>query len=125
MLILGIVILLLLDSLWVTVNRSMYNKLVKNVQKSELVVKIPAAIIAYTAMILGLIFIVIPLAKQDKSKNNLFKALRYGGLFGLVVYAIYNATNYAIFRNYSPTVALMDTIWGTTVYTIATYVALV
>lgn len=120
----AITLLLVFDFIWISLNYSRYNTLVANVQGSKMNTKILSAIVAYTLMIIGLLYIVFPLMDQDKSKNALIKALKYGGLFGLVVYGIYNFTNYAIFDNYSLFIGLTDTLWGTFVYFIVTYIAL-
>ena len=36
----------------------------------------------------------------------------YGMLVGLVTYGVYNGTNYAILKNWTPKVAILDTLWG-------------
>lgn len=122
--VIAIILLLIFDFIWITLNYSRYNTLVSNVQGSKMNTKIVSAILAYTLMIIGLIYIVFPLVDKDTSQNKLLKALKYGGLFGLVVYGIYNFTNYAIFDNYSLSIGLTDTLWGTFVYFIVTYIAL-
>lgn len=124
MIVIAIFIMLALDFLWLFLNKASYGKLVQNVQHSKLEMNIWGAIVAYACVIVGLVFIIIPAAKQDKSKSILNKSIRYGALFGFVVYAIFNATNYAIFKNYSISTAIKDTLWGTTVFCIGTYVAL-
>lgn len=63
-------------------------------------------------MVVSLYLIVIPLAESTKG-TMVWRAFRSGGLFGLVLYGVFNATNFAIFSNYSPTVAILDTLWGT------------
>lgn len=119
-----VVFMLIADLIWITANKSKYAQLVSAVQHKPMKVNTQAAIIAYAAMVLGLVAFVIPAAKADPSSNKKIKALRHGALFGFVVYAIYNATNYAIFQDYSLTTAVLDTIWGTTVYFASTLVAL-
>lgn len=123
MIILGIITLLVLDFIWLTLNKSRYARMVHLVQNKTMQIKLIGALLAYTLMILALVYFIIPLAKQSKG-TNLEKALKYGALFGLITYGIYNATNYAIFENYDISTALIDTCWGTFVYFIATYVAL-
>jgi uncharacterized membrane protein len=127
----GIIIVgfLLLDVAWISSNKATYNKLVEGVQNDKMVVKIVPAMVAYFLMVLGYIAILLPLLKQEGVRNKnviqLFViALRYGGIFGLVVYGIYNATNMAIFKGYSTSIAIKDTIWGTSVYTILCFVTL-
>lgn len=122
--IIPVVFMLLADLVWITINKTRYSKLVQAVQHKPMTVRSQSAIVAYAAMIVGLVFFVIPAAKSDTNPNKLLKALKYGALFGFVVYAIYNATNYAIFQDYSLATAIIDTIWGTTVYFLSTLVAL-
>ena len=124
--ILTIVCLLVLDFTWIFLNKNMYDQMVKNVQHSTMMnVRMISAILAYILMIVGFIFIIVPQIVQiNKNKNKFVTALRYGGLFGLVVYGIYNTTNYAIFTDYPLHVALMDTAWGVSVYTLTTYIFL-
>jgi uncharacterized membrane protein len=37
---------------------------------------------------------------------------------GFAVYAIYNLTNAAVFTSYPSKMVLVDTLWGTTVFTL-------
>ena len=57
-----------------------------------------------------------------KENNNLFiLCLLYGGGLGLLLYGMFNATNYGIFTNYNYKIALMDSFWGFTIFTISSY----
>jgi uncharacterized membrane protein len=40
------------------------------------------------------------------------EAVIYGMLVGLVVYGVYNGTNYSILKGWTPKVAILDTLWG-------------
>lgn len=40
------------------------------------------------------------------------EAITYGMLVGFVVYGVYNGTNYAILKNWTPKLAILDTLWG-------------
>jgi uncharacterized membrane protein len=92
-------IILLLDLLWLNfvVKKSWKNN-VRNVQKSELDVKVHYAIICYIFIILGVYIFA----------DNLYKSF----MFGFIVYAIFNLTNLAIFKDYSLKTAIIDTFWG-------------
>jgi uncharacterized membrane protein len=101
------------------------------VQGASMKVNLYAGVVAYILMIMGLFFIVIPLMNNEVNKyqsmsyqGKLMLALRFGGLFGLIVYGIYNSTNLAIFKDYSVQTSLIDTLWGTFVYTITSYLYL-
>jgi uncharacterized membrane protein len=45
-----------------------------------------------------------------------------GMLLGLVVYGVYNATNYAVLTNYNAGTAIADTLWGVFVVGAASYI---
>jgi uncharacterized membrane protein len=125
MILAGIVTLLILDLIWLTFNKSRYARMVQLVQNKTMRIKLMGGVMAYTLMVLALVYFIVPLAKQNKDTTaNLVKVLKYGAFFGLIVYGIYNATNYAIFDNYDIPTAVLDTCWGTFVYFVATYVAL-
>jgi len=121
--IVAITLLLILDLIWIKTNKNMYNTLVKQVTGKPLRLNPIGALIAYPLMIIALVFIVLRNAKLDNG-TPLYLAIKHGGLLGLVVYGVFNATNVAMFQGYDIKVAVMDTLWGTFVYTLVTYVAL-
>jgi len=114
-------LMLILDAVWLTLNKPMYNKLVMGIQNSPLRVNLIPAVISYILMYVGMVLLVLPTIKasKDASFTNVF---RIAGIFGLCVYGIFNATNMAILKNYSAYVALMDTLWGTLLYTFVAYI---
>ena len=66
-----------------------------------------SAILVYVCIAVGILFFVLP-----KAQGNYFLALSYGALFGLVVYGIYEFTNYAILANWPWKITVIDVIWG-------------
>ena len=91
-----------LDYMWFKFNNS-YNLNIKNFNYFS-------AIIAWLLLSLALT-IHSPLTWKD--------AAIYGLYIGLIIYGIYNSTNYAIMDGKWPLkIALLDTIWGMTLCTI-------
>jgi uncharacterized membrane protein len=86
-------------------------------------IEIIPAIISYILLYIGIVWIAIPNARQS-SGSKFMKALKNGGLLGLVIYGVYNATNAAIFKNYDITVGIIDTLWGVVVGTLVVYLYL-
>jgi uncharacterized membrane protein len=69
-----------------------------------------AALAFYALYVVGIvIFAVAPALREGSAVT----AVVYGALFGLFAYATYDMTNYATIRNWSLTVSLVDTVWGT------------
>ncbi len=116
--------MILLDFIWLSWQKPMYRSMVYKVQNSDLQIYMPSALIAYFLMFISLLFIIYPLVKnlQFKSKKDMILAsIRYGGIVGLCIYGIYNATNMAIFTNYSMKASIIDTLWGFFIYSLTTF----
>lgn len=112
-----IILVCIFDAIWLTLNIKNYNSLVLGVQGSIMKVNITGAIVAYFFMFLSFLLIVYPSIKLDiKTTDLMILALKHGAALGFVIYGIYNATNYAIFKNYNLKVAICDTLWGTFLY---------
>jgi uncharacterized membrane protein len=60
--------------------------------------------------------------KENKNQSLFLLCLIYGGGLGLIMYGIFNTTNIGIFKNYEPFVATIDTLWGTFLFTISSYI---
>jgi uncharacterized membrane protein len=121
--ILTTIIALFIDFIWLISNSNNYNYLVEKVQKTPLSINFTGAILSYIIFMCGLFFFSIPLIeiKLKENKNLFILCLLYGGGLGLLLYGMFNATNYGIFTNYSYKIALMDSFWGFTIFTISSY----
>lgn len=108
---------LLLDAAWLSITGSwMYAPMLALVQGSPVVsVRSAGGAVAYAALITGLNAFAVPMAGGKAAA-----AMRYGGLFGLVAYAVYNGTNYATLHAWKAGVSVVDTAWGMTLSAIAT-----
>lgn len=122
-------LLTFLDFIWISSNFKMYNKTVKDIQGFDPNINITYAIIAYTFMIISLFYLAIPFTMQNIDKNDkgvdlLYKAIRYGGIVGLSIYGIYNFTCMSFFAKYPLSTAIIDTMWGTFLYSFVVFVFL-
>lgn len=61
----------------------------------------------YLLLALGITVFVVPRAAD------VWSAARYGALFGLVVYGVYDLTNYSTLAQYPLAITLVDICWGT------------
>ena len=103
---LTILIFLGVDFVWLAL-------VAKKFYDSELVafertVRWPAAILIYFLLALGVNIFVLPKAGGVPSR-----ALIYGGLLGLIAYATYDLTNFAILKNFTFKMTVIDILWGT------------
>ena len=66
----------------------------------------PAAVVVYVLLGTGIAVFVIPRA------STVPLAAAYGALFGLVVYGVYDFTNYSTLRQWPFVLTLADVAWG-------------
>jgi uncharacterized membrane protein len=66
----------------------------------------PAALVVYALLGTGIALFVIPRAPTVSL------AVAYGALFGLVVYGVYDFTNYSTLRQWPFVLTLADVAWG-------------
>jgi uncharacterized membrane protein len=125
------VVIIFLDVAWIALNTSTYSKAVLKVQKAGLNLRYEHALIAYIIILFSIIYIAIPFTQQNiKTKNDnsienkFLLSFMYGGAVGFSIYGIYNFTSLAIYKDLEASIAITDTIWGTTLYTLATFVYL-
>ncbi len=76
----------------------------------------PAAIVVYVLLGAGIALLVAPRA------SGLASAAGYGALLGLVVYGVYDFTNFSTLRQYPFPLALVDMAWGVTASAVAAVV---
>ena len=117
--IISIIVLLILDIIWISLYMGkQYQKQINNIQNNVLTPKYTYAMFAYFLMIIGLIQFVIPNIKKE---NRLCDSFKYGFVFGLIVYGIYDFTCATIFKDWNIKLAFIDVIWGGFVYFIEIY----
>jgi uncharacterized membrane protein len=68
-----------------------------------------AALVVYIAIPLGIVLFVLPRISPD---NFIGSAILWGALYGIVVYTVYDMTNYCLLRDWPIRIALIDICWG-------------
>ncbi len=96
---LAAVIFVLVDLVWLAVMKNFYMTRLSLV--SETTFRIWPVILLYILMAIGLVVFVLPKGHFG-----------YGLLFGLVGYAIYDLTNYALFSKWTLDIVAVDLVWG-------------
>ena len=66
----------------------------------------PAAAVVYLCLALGVTMLVVARARSP------LEALALGALLGLVIYGVYDFTNYATLRDWPLALVLVDVTWG-------------
>jgi uncharacterized membrane protein len=100
------------DAIWLTTNMSYHTKLIENIQKSPLILRVVPAALVYVLIIATLyVFAVL------ESKSLKDAAFRGAGL-GLAMYGVYDLTNYSTLTNYTLEMTVKDMAWGTVLCTL-------
>ena len=124
------VFLMVLDVAWITLNLSTYSSAIQKVQKSPINLRSEYAFIAYIIIIFSVLYVAIPFTTQNIKKGEddiatkLLKSFMYGGAVGFSIYGIYNFTSLAIYKDFDSSIGIIDTLWGTILYTLTTFVFL-
>lgn len=109
---LSAIVMISLDFVYLTVMKGYFSNQVKAVQGTQLKINYLGAAICYIFLITGLNYFII---KPRKSVTDAF-------LLGIVIYGVYETTNYALFSNWSIISVIIDTLWGGLLFATTAYV---
>jgi uncharacterized membrane protein len=106
------ILLVVVDFFYLNIIRSYFESQVKIVQGSPLQVNLLGIILSYIFLIFGLNYFII------KSKKSAYDSF----LLGILIYGVFETTNYALFKKWSIFTVILDTIWGGTLFAIVTFI---
>lgn len=97
-----------LDLGWMTlVARAFYKNQLGELLRADLAPRHwVAVVVIYIIIAAGVVWFVLPHA------HSVLAAGWWGAAFGLVLYGLYEATNYALLAGWPLSVAIVDTLWG-------------
>lgn len=79
-----------------------------------------AAFLVYILIPLGIVLFVLPRVPLEAPVATAFG---WGMLFGLILYGVYDFTNYSLINNWPLRLTLVDILWGGTICGLATVIA--
>jgi uncharacterized membrane protein len=106
------IIFISIDFIYLNVIKGYFNNQIVSVQGSQPKINYLGAALCYVFLIVGINYFII---KPKKSVNEAF-------LLGIVIYGVYETTNYALFKNWSILTVIMDTLWGGLLFASTTYI---
>lgn len=106
------IVMVTIDYFYLYLFKGYFDNQVKKVQGSPISMNYLAAAICYIFLVLGLNYFII---KPRRSVQDAF-------LLGLVIYGVYETTNWALFKNWSIFTVILDTLWGGTLFAATTYI---
>ena len=104
------VVFVILDSIYLISMKGYFDNQVKSIQGSPIKMNFVPAILCYISLVFGVYYFII------KERKPLFDAF----LLGLVIYTVYEFTNWALFDNWKPLTVLIDSLWGAVLFTLTT-----
>ena len=106
------ILLMLLDAIYIGSQLKTMQSVYLHIQKSPLKVRYTSAILCYGFLTALLYFFIL--------KPN--RPIRDAFLLGVCVYGVYDTTTYALLRDYPLQIAVMDVLWGGTLFALTTYI---
>ena len=95
-------IMLVLDFSYLYLFKDFMLPILKNRQKADVKVNIMSALACYIILVSGLYYFII---KKNAPIKDAF-------ILGVLINGVYETTNYAFFKNWSPLLVVLDTLWG-------------
>ena len=111
-LLISAILFILIDSVYLNLMKDYFQKQVVKVQGSPLKMNFLGAALCYIFLIVGLNYFII---KPKKSIQDAF-------LLGIVIYGVFETTNYALFKNWSIITLITDTLWGGILFALTTFI---
>jgi uncharacterized membrane protein len=106
------IIFISIDFIYLNIMKDYFDNQIKNIQGTKIEMNFLGAALCYIFLIYGLNYFII---KPRKSVSEAF-------LLGLVIYGVFETTNYALFKNWSIITVIMDTLWGGLLFASTTYI---
>ena len=104
-------IMLLLDSIYLTSTAGYFKRQIMDVQKGPMKLNILGVVLCYLLLIFSLNYFIL------EPKKSVYEAM----ILGLVIYGVYETTNYAILKNWKLTTVILDGLWGSILFGLTTY----
>jgi len=112
MIIISAIAMLVLDFVYLSINKKLFEDQIRSIQRVALQINIIGVILCYIFLIGGLYYFIL------MKRRPILDAF----LFGLVIYGVYETTNIATFKKWSPFVAILDTLWGGVLMAATTFI---
>jgi uncharacterized membrane protein len=117
-------IFLAIDFLWLGVVMSKFYKnelgVLARISNGALTPVLWAAAIVYILIPLGAVLFALPRVSHEHLASS---ALFWGFLYGIVLYGVYDMTNYSLVSKWSLRMSVVDILWGGAINSVVTYAA--
>jgi len=112
LLLISAIIFISIDFVYLNVMKGYFDNQIKSIQGSPIKMNYLGAAICYILLIVGINYFII---KPRKSVSDAF-------LLGIIIYGVYETTNYALLKDWSFLTVIIDTLWGGLLFASTTYI---
>lgn len=117
-------VFLAIDFLWLGVIMSKFYKdelgVLARISNGALTPVLWAAGIVYVLIPLGIVLFALP---RVSAEHMVSSALFWGFVYGIVLYGVYDMTNYSLVSKWPLRMTIVDILWGGSINAVVTYVA--
>jgi uncharacterized membrane protein len=106
------IVFISIDFIYLNVMKGYFDNQIKSIQGSQPKMNFLGAALCYIFLIAGINYFII---KPRKSVSEAF-------LLGIVIYGVYETTNYALLKDWSILTVIIDTLWGGLLFAATTYI---
>ena len=100
------IVMIAFDALYLYNISKKFNNMMQNIQTSPVTIRWVGVVLVYVALVTLMYWFIV------RPRKSVLEAF----VLGLCVYGVYDATNYATIRKWEHKIALMDTLWGGTLF---------
>jgi uncharacterized membrane protein len=109
-LLISAIVFVCIDFFYLNLMKNYFNNQIQAIQGTPIKMNLLATLICYIFLIFGLNYFII---QPKRSVSDAF-------LFGIVIYGVYETTNWALFSKWSPFSVIIDTLWGGILFALTT-----
>jgi len=112
LLLLSAIIFVAIDFIYINLIKNYFKNQIEKVQNSPMKVNLFAAMLCYIFLIFALNYFII---QPKRSVNDAF-------FLGILIYGVYETTNYALFTKWSFLTVVIDTLWGGILFALTAFI---
>lgn len=110
------ILFVLVDYIYLSYISKPFGSMIKKIQGSEMTFKLVPAIVVYFSLVGAWYFFIYKDLENNSKRQNIIRA----ALLGFFIYSVYDFTNLAIITDYRVDLAIIDSLWGATLYALTT-----
>jgi len=103
-------LLLAIDFIYLTANKGAWETQIVQIQRVVMQLKIVPAILCYLLLIVALNYFIL------RTHRPVWEAF----MLGVIIYGVFDTTNYALFKKWDWKLGLMDGLWGGVLFALTT-----